>query len=68
MRVVLFYAMDDTDTMKLTKHTEMLNRHIGKVETLERDEFDRKVKAEIEVYKAENAKKAMSAKIHGTPV
>ena len=30
--------------MKLTTHAEMLDRHIGKVGTPERDEFDRKVK------------------------
>ena len=32
--------------MKLTTHAEMLDRHIGKVGTPERDEFDRKVKLE----------------------
>ena len=43
--------------MKLTTHAEMLDRHIGKVGTPERDEFDKKVKAEIEAYKVGEALK-----------
>lgn len=43
--------------MKLTTHAEMLNRHIGKVGTPERDEFDRKVNADIEAYKVGEALK-----------
>ena len=35
----------------------MLNRHICKVGTLERDEFDRKVNADIEAYKVGEALK-----------
>lgn len=45
--------------MKVYTMEEMLERHIGKVGTPERDEFDRQIKEDIEAYHLGEAIKKM---------